>query len=592
MKKFVKSLLALGVTSAITLSVAHAAQYKAEFISPEQSTHQYTYGQFQNGTSQEYILSGTNSYNFPVIVEYLFNDLVIQQDTSGNVFASFSFGGQTLGFIYDLEAYLSGTPVAQDIELSVNYLKANAGNLNYQQATDLTAFIDFGNGAEKITVWDENISLQFPFLTRSTQDYLSGITSNGWLYGTGSAPSLPYTYTNDSNDILTFWLSDFSLKGFVSLDNGNTIKAVESPFNLYGGVSAVLDMAEVDGNQVAVGYASISYNATILNGIESTDTSGCKSSANNAIVQAACIESVRASLYNLGAFKWTFDNNGNVIDNEILGTLVENKHVDDARNHVSHALAINSSGVAVGFSTGFVDIEETNPVIAEPVSTYAVLYKDGGVIDITADRTKMFASRATDINEDGIAAGYVTEYVNGSARTSAFYLDTNADEMTMQFPEKFFVGSSSTVSAINDNGFIVGEAEVERHADTSVARRRNAFLYDTNTETLTNLNDFLECNSGYEIIEAKDINNLNEITATALVKTPVKDAKGEDELDADGNIQYEDTVRAVKLTPIAGEIENCDAEEGNLIERQGASFSWFFIMLTTMLGFSRRISKK
>ena len=36
---------------------------------------------------------------------------------------------------------------------------------------------------------------------------------------------------------------------------GETIQAVEAPLNLYGGVSAILDMAEVDGNQVVrVGY--------------------------------------------------------------------------------------------------------------------------------------------------------------------------------------------------------------------------------------------------------------------------------------------------------------------------------------------------
>ena len=145
----------------------------------------------------------------------------------------------------------------------------------------------------------------------------------------------------------------------------------------------------------------------------------------------------------------------------------------------------------MGYSTAFVDSDETNPTISESVSTYAVIFKDGEVIDITEDRTTNYASRAFDINENGIAVGHVTENINGSARTSAFYIDTNIEGSAMTFTGSFFNGSSSSAKAINDNGFIVGEAEYESHSDTQIPRRRNAFLYDTNTETLTNINDFL-----------------------------------------------------------------------------------------------------
>ena len=586
MKKFVKSIVALSIFGAISISAVQAAQYKIEPIT-EVSSHKYTYGQFQNGNSQEYLVSATSSYNYPVIVQYLFNDLVLLQDSAGNIYYSFSYNGNTLGFLEDPEAYLSGTPTANDLALSVTYLQLHKGNLTYQQIEDQSVFVDLGTGAQQVNVWDKPFSLQFPSLTRSTEDYLNGISSNGWLYGSGSAPHLPYSFS-DLDTVSTYWLSEFDLKAYVSVDNGTTIIPVESPINLYGGVSAILDMAEVDGNQVAVGYASIAYNEQILNGIETT----CLSDESNVIQQNSCIEGVRGSLYYLNAFKWTFDNNGNVIDSEILGQLIT-PHVDDTRLHASYATAINSSGVAVGYSTGWFQetLEEpvTNPKIDEPVLNYAVIYKDGEVIDFTDDHSEFYNSRANDINDSGIAVGYVTKNVLGDSRTQFYYIDTNKADLEMVMPTGFFNGSSSTARAINENGFIVGDAEVENHTDSSGnPRRRNGFLYDINTATLTNLNDFLECNLGYEIIAAKDINDLNEITATAVKKVESRNAQGEIELDDDGNIVYEDVLKAVKLTPIAGEIVNCDAEEGKLTKRQGASFSWLLILFSGFISVARR----
>lgn len=591
MKKFVKSIVALSIFGAISISAVQAAQYKIEPIT-EVSSHKYTYGQFQNGNSQEYLVSATSSYNYPVIVQYLFKDLVLQQDSAGNIYYSFTYKGAqgqtlTLGFLEDPEAYLSGTPTARDLELSITYLQVKKGNLTYQQIEDQSVFVDLGTGAQQVSVWDKGFSLEFPALTRSTEDYLNGISSNGWLYGSGSAPHLPFSFS-DIDTVTTYWLSEFDLKAYVSVDNGTTILPVESPINLYGGVSAILDMAEVDGNQVAVGYASIAYNEQILNGIENS----CLSGESNVIQQNACIEELRDSLYYLNAFKWTFDNNGNVIDSEILGQLIT-PHVDDTRLHGSYATAINSSGVAVGYSTGWfqdkLDAPVTNPKINEAVTNYAVIFKDGEVFDFTDDHTEFYNSRANDINDNGIAVGYVTKSVLGDSRTQFYYIDTNKADLEMVMPTGFFNGSSSTARAINENGFIVGDAEVENHTDSnSNPRRRNGFLYDINTDTLTNLNDFLECNLGYEIIEARDINDLNEITATAVKKVESRDAQGEIELDDDGNIVYEDVLKAVKLTPLAGEIVNCDAEEGKLTKRQGASFSWLLILLSGFISIARR----
>ncbi len=207
----------------------------------------------------------------------------------------------------------------------------------------------------------------------------------------------------------------------------------------------------------------------------------------------------------------------------------------------------------------------------------------------------IFDSRAYDINDAGIAVGHVKTYVNGNLHTKFYHVDTTEFDtgMTMIRPDDFFNGSSSTARAINENGIIVGEGEVETHNDSSSApRRKHAFMYDIGSKTFTDLNDFLTCTTDYTIIEARDINDNNEISASALVKVPRRDAKGELMLDkTTGEQLVEDVVRAVTLKPITGEIEDCSKVEEK-VEREGAGLGFisFFALLT--FGFSRRFHKK
>ena len=175
-------------------------------------------------------------------------------------------------------------------------------------------------------------------------------------------------------------------------------------------------------------------------------------------------------------------------------------------------------------------------------------------------------------------------------RTKFFYVDTNADAGEMElvpYQHDFFNGSSSTARAINENNVVVGEGEFETHNDsTSNPRRTHAFMYDINTDTFTDLNDFLSCDTPYTIIEARDINEDNEISATAIVKENRRDAKGELVQDEDGNQLTEDVVRAVTLRPIAGEIEDCSEVEEK-VERKGAGIGLGLFALFGLLGIRR-----
>ena len=155
--------------------------------------------------------------------------------------------------------------------------------------------------------------------------------------------------------------------------------------------------------------------------------------------------------------------------------------------------------------------------------------------DFTDDHSKYFDSRAYDINDAGIAVGHVNTFVNGNQRTKFYHVDTNAENMAMEFPDDFFNGSSSTARAINENGMIVGEGEYETHNDSSSnPRRTHGFIYDMTAKTFTDLNSFLACDSCYTVIEARDINDANEISATALIKVPRRDSKGNLMVDEKG----------------------------------------------------------
>ena len=69
MNKFVKSILALGITSALGLASVNAATYKITDKGSVASL-KYTYAQQENNVG-EMAISGTSLYNFPVQFQYL-----------------------------------------------------------------------------------------------------------------------------------------------------------------------------------------------------------------------------------------------------------------------------------------------------------------------------------------------------------------------------------------------------------------------------------------------------------------------------------------------------------------------------------------
>ena len=575
MKKYLKSVLALGITSALSLSSVNAATYQV-IDKGNAASLKHSYSQ-QINNAGEMAISGTELYNFPVQFQYLnesdFDDI--------NTLALENFRNvNNLTEIEDFDALKAGQPTANDLSWTLTYLAGKSSSALYQKLDNVIAMTNLSGSTENFVIFDEMIP-GTSSLSRSTKDYIKGITNDSWVYGSGSAPYLPSVVENSEGVEVTQWSRAFDLRGFFSPDNGETIIQVAPPSAEYGGISTIIDMSD---NHYAVGYASVAIETEEEGALciisNATDDSSTDDSSSE-----VCVESL-----NINAFKWTLDANG-VVESENLGLAVT-PHEDDSRTYTSYALAVNSSGVAVGYTHEWVGENETDPSRNQSRSLYAVVYKDGVIYDFTEDRVKQFESRAYDINDQGMAVGHVTTMVNGARTTKFYYVDTDdIENMSMVLPDDFFLGSSSTARAINENGLIVGEGEVESHVvDGSTPRRRHGFLYDTNSEKFTDLNDFLGCNSPYTIIEARGINDNDEISASAIIKVPRLDSQGQVMHGDDGEELFEDVARAVMLVKIEGEIEDCSEIEGKF-KRKGAGLGFISLFSLMVFGFSRRYLK-
>lgn len=601
MSKLVKNILALSVSSALSIGYiqnVNAATYKINDPGAL-SNLKYTYAQKQNA-SGDIAVSGTDVYNIPVQFQYLDDDDFddIETYTTArfeNVYA--------LDDIQNLESLKAGNPTANDLAWVTRWLQDTTSgrglNVEYQKIGDTVAITNIAGVIADYSLWDETFQ-GTDDLTRSTVDIISGITDAGILYGTATAPYLPSDIYIDSDDEEhTFWFREHGIRGFYSFDQGEPIHQIVPLETEYvGGQSAILDVNEAG---IAAGFSSYKVSQAYIDVIED-ESGGCadtnivpdQMSLEACIAQTALNSST--AIYHSMALKVTLDANGNSVV-EQLGLLVE-PHVDDERPHSSYALAVNTQGVAVGYANGWDDETVTTP--SENQSSnyqFAVVYKDGEVIDLTGDHSDKASSRAYDINDAGIAVGHITKAINGRAIEKFFYVDTSVptEQIEMINPDDFFDSSDSTARAINNNGLIVGEGEIETQNESSLNPRRTAaFVYDMQNDILSNLNELIPCSDRlkYNILEARGITDEGLISATAVVEQNRVDAKGELVLDATGNPLTEDVVRAITLEPMLEDGEVCTAEEEQKVERKGASFGFItLLMLGSFFGLRRKFMK-
>jgi hypothetical protein len=623
MKKIVNNILNLGISGVISLSVlnySYAAKY--EVIEVDENSIGYTFGGNINQQTQ-IAVSGSNAYNFPVQFDYL-------DDDDFNAIVTLALTNKDLVFgleeIEDLDAMKAGDPTANDLAWAKLYLeskKTNTSrgiNLNYeyQVVEDQAAFVNYGDGgpSQVFCIFDTDFDGNpcTEVVTRSTANVVEGITDNSQIFGKATAPYLPMkefinsdgevsdTFIDSDGVERDFWLRQHGERGFFSPDNGTTFYSItptEARFG--GGVSAIIDMNE---NGVAVGYESYQLTPGAQEYLEDED-SGCADPAILAnIPYEICQQKVVANLYYLQGIKAIISDSGEV-QSDPLGLLVT-PHPEDDRSFFSRALAINNSGVAVGYATGWDDNDVVTPEVNERASaSYAVVFKEDAegnktIFDLNQQhyqfRSFINYSIAYDINDNGIAVGYARS--EETFVQKFFYVDTTKpdSEVEVILPEDFFGSSESIAYAINNQDVIVGQGQVESHNDSPQNPRRTAaFIYDLSSDTpkVVNINNLLSCDSPYDIITAKDINDVGQISATAIMQATSYDEKGEQVLDENGNAVMIDVARAVLLNPISGEEEDCGDFEDK-VERQGASLNVLSLLsLFGLITFRfRRLSNK
>lgn len=282
------------------------------------------------------------------------------------------------------------------------------------------------------------------------------------------------------------------------------------------------------------------------------------------------------------------------LGDKATGQLAPNSEEYPTPTYYSRANAINDAGIAVGHSlysdkdriVSFYDNYgyEYRRIYTAP---HATVYQGDDVKPIV-DPAEWLASVAVDINNQDLVVGYAYKNINSAVRAKLFTYDLAANELT--FVDGFFNSSGTEPRAMNNQGQIVGRAEVI--IGGTVDRRLHGFLYDSQSGTFSDLNDLVACDAPYTLVDATAINDNGEIMATALVRRPLLDATGQQQTAEDGSVVLQEQATAVKLRPIAnGQPANCDGEDTRY-ERKSGSFQPVWLLLLAMFPlFRRRFAK-
>ena len=120
-----------------------------------------------------------------------------------------------------------------------------------------------------------------------------------------------------------------------------------------------------------------------------------------------------------------------------------------------------------------------------------------------------YSSQAWDINDNGYIVGVADTDENYFLNQQlAFVYDTSTETMT-QIPEFSAVAdfTRSQAYAINNSNQIVGTAQIS----VTSGNISSAFLFEMGDEALVNLNDMIPCDSGWNLVVAHDINESGHI---------------------------------------------------------------------------------
>lgn len=484
----------------------------------------------------------------------------------------------------DIESAKNGVFNLADYTYLINIARSGSSTFSYftQQLGRLQGYKTDGsvNSADFINAYDtENEALNG--FSHSMDTAPRDSAGGTHIVGNSVGPFRIIDYVSDSGAESKFILSDFDRRAFVQVGQ-NVVPLLPTDTTL-GGISQVNG---INGNFLAAGSGSVAPSATTAAAIENCDVDETRGDQ----PIEACYRSIlisgqgtsnasrRTGVWFQRAMLWSMDAEGNVVDTTTFDTLVTDEEELSAQGS-SQALDVNNNGVAVGISSVKVEVREQTVL----TTTASLFLQSGEIVRIIEDDA-LLPNSAISINDSGYVVGLRSQSINQISRNKMFIYNMNDD--TVNFPDDFFTSSSTIPRAINNNNLIVGAADIEA-TNTSI-RKTAAFLYDIEADTFTDINTLISCNSPFDLIEATDINDNNEIVVTALTKKPSKDARGALILDDSGESILLDTVVTLKLNPTGQEPAVCSDEELGVIERQGGSTGIIFFVVLAFTTYLRR----
>lgn len=556
-----KTRLAAAITlSALTVSVAHSAQYRVVELDVS-NKGQNTFPIDINASGE--IAVNVVTPNNPPIDETLLN---------------FELPA-LIANLTDIEAAKIGNYNDADYIYLHNEIANSRESLTVQQIARNHAYLVDDNANDFIPGFDvlDEQSSQYTFSNDTT---VRGVNDLGSTVGISFDPFYTLDYTLEDGTDITYVINDFYSRAFAYID-GNAVELPPIDATI-GGKSVAYD---ININNQVVGYSTTLMSSpslqTAIDNCADEETRGDQP-------QQVCIRKLQSAANNSGtktlefSFQrrgtiWQLDDQGSIISTKELGLLYSPEE-DDERIFFSRAIAINDNGIAIGDS-------QDEQRVGGRIGTFAAVFNGDQVTAIT-NNDEYFSSTATDINNAGLVVGQGFKTVNGTTRSKFFVHDINSGETI--FPIDFFVGSSSVANGINNAGIVVGKGEVE---NSITSRRSEAFLYDHNTAELQNLNALVACESGYTLVDAAAINDDNVIAATALIRAPAQNILGQNIVDDNGDEVLIDKLVAVRLEPIAGgTIDDCEVDPDDLQnnDRQGAGFGILSLLTLVLVGWRRR----
>lgn len=553
--KFSKSAVALSLMMAT--GTIQAAKYEVtEIPNVEQYKLQFTTGLNDLG---EVVGISKDSINFPFYLE----EYLTISNTSLRLACS----------VDDTEAATGEFDAASTLCLRAFLAEPSETYYNsafYQKIGGVTTY-NYANGVTSQSVLLDVVDDEIGELTRSNVEQLNAINNFGTSVGYASAPyqKIDFQQTGESASAepITIFTQEFQNRAIVY--KNNEVSVIEPLDASYGGFSYATSIT--DNNYVS-GYESVE----VYDLAQQNITSACDGEL-LPVNTCAWGYSRSSNIYEIRPVVWKIDDNGDVLE-AVRYDLNFTPSDTQLSNYGAYATSVNEQGIAVGYGT--VEKDNENYLVTLPL-----IYKDGETIEMLADDDGFDRGYALDINSSNQVVGYLQTFFDSQYNDQFFIYDINTGELSI--PEGFYKSAQTTAAAINDNGLVVGVSEYE--LTTSQNRRKHAFLYDTNTQELTNLNDLVSCESGYEIVEVSGINNNNQITANATKTVDNTDSKGNVVLDDNGNPEQTTTIVAVLLDPISGgQVESCSTEEDDGYERRGMSMSYWLLASLSFFAVIRR----